>query len=213
MADEPQDNPDVSEDGEDSSKKKGGILGLLMKTPVLVGGAMVLEAIALFIGFKMLGGGPDESAAALQAELDHGEVQYDSHGDPIPVDDHGGDFAGETMLSIAEVRAHNTKSGRDYIFDVTFYAMVDKAEAESIQEQITTFQPLIQDRARTIIADLDPAKLSGSEPGLETLRRKMMHEMDEIRLRPGQLCRVEVCNNGASTVLNQGLERGDLFLD
>ncbi|MEM6315661.1 MAG: flagellar basal body-associated FliL family protein [Planctomycetota bacterium] len=180
MADEPIDNPDAGEEGEDAPKK-GGILGMLMKTPVLVGGAMVLEAIALFIGFKMIGGGPDESAAALQAELEHGEVQYDSHGDPIPVDDHGaGDLHGETMLSIAEVRAHNTKSGRDYLYDVTFYAMVDKAESETIQTQITEFQPLIQDRARTIIADMDPAKLSGAEPGLETLRRKMQHEMDEI---------------------------------
>lgn len=181
MADDhKKDKAQTDGDAEGSSKKKGGIVGLLMKTPVLVGGAMVLEAAALFIGFKMLGGGPDDSAAALQAELEHGAVQYDSHGDPIPASASHGDLAGETMLSIAEVRAHNTKSGRDYIFDVTFYAMVDKVGAEATQSQIKEFQPLIQDRARTIIADLDPAKLSGSEPGLETLRRKMQHELDQI---------------------------------
>jgi flagellar basal body-associated protein FliL len=40
---------------------------------------------------------------------------------------------------------------------------------------------LIQDRIRTIIAQSDPEKLSGgSEPGLETLRRQVKYQLDEI---------------------------------
>jgi len=40
---------------------------------------------------------------------------------------------------------------------------------------------LIKDRIRTIIAQSDPEKLGGgSEPGLETLRRQVKYQLDEI---------------------------------
>jgi flagellar basal body-associated protein FliL len=40
---------------------------------------------------------------------------------------------------------------------------------------------LIQDRVRTIMAQSDPEKLGGgSEPGLETLRRQVKYQLDEI---------------------------------
>jgi flagellar basal body-associated protein FliL len=40
---------------------------------------------------------------------------------------------------------------------------------------------LIQDRVRTIIAETDPEKLGGgAEPGLETLRRQVKYQLDEI---------------------------------
>ena len=39
---------------ESKEKKAGG--GLLAKTPVLLGGAMIIEAVVLFAGFKFIGG-------------------------------------------------------------------------------------------------------------------------------------------------------------
>ena len=40
---------------------------------------------------------------------------------------------------------------------------------------------MIKDRVRTIIAQNDPEKLGGgSEPGLETLRRQVKHQLDGI---------------------------------
>ena len=40
---------------------------------------------------------------------------------------------------------------------------------------------MITDRVRTIIAQSDPEKLGGgSEPGLETLRRQVKYQLDEI---------------------------------
>ncbi len=46
---------------------------------------------------------------------------------------------------------------------------------------ITEHEALIQDRVRTIIAQSDPDKLGGgSEPGLETLRRQVKYQLDEI---------------------------------
>jgi len=46
---------------------------------------------------------------------------------------------------------------------------------------ITDRDALIKDRLRTIIAESDPDKLGGgSEPGLETLRRQIKFQLDEI---------------------------------
>ena len=40
---------------------------------------------------------------------------------------------------------------------------------------------LIKDRIRTIIAQSDPEKLGGgSEPGLETLRRQIKYQLEEV---------------------------------
>ena len=42
-------------------------------------------------------------------------------------------------------------------------------------------EALIQDRIRTIIAQSDPEKLGGgSEPGLETLRRQVKYQLDDV---------------------------------
>src|SRR5438067_13254720 len=40
--------------------------GLLAKTPVLLGGVMILEAVVLFAGFKFLGGGHPVAAAGAE---------------------------------------------------------------------------------------------------------------------------------------------------
>ena len=46
---------------------------------------------------------------------------------------------------------------------------------------ISARDALIKDRVRTIIAEMDPEKLGGgSEPGLETLRRQVKFQLDQI---------------------------------
>src|SRR4051812_21374798 len=63
----------------------GGIAGLLAKTPVMLGGVMILEAVVLFAGFKFLGAGPKPAGAdVLTTEDGGGEVKKDEHGNPIP---------------------------------------------------------------------------------------------------------------------------------
>jgi flagellar basal body-associated protein FliL len=171
MADDPKTKP---EDGADGEKKKGGFLTSL---PTIIGGVMVIEAAALFGVMKFMGGGPDASAAALQAELHGAEGHAEGDG-------HGGDAAasGEdrVIVPIADVRAHNTRSGRQYLFDVTFFAFTDAAQSEEVKAKIEAYQPLIQDRARMLIGEADPDKLSGDDPGLSSLRRKMLHELEQI---------------------------------
>src|SRR4051812_21560843 len=51
---------------EKSDAKKGAAGGLLTKMPVLLGGAMIIEAVVLFAGFKFLGSGAHPAAAATE---------------------------------------------------------------------------------------------------------------------------------------------------
>jgi flagellar basal body-associated protein FliL len=55
------------------------------------------------------------------------------------------------------------------------------AQKEKVEATIKEREGLIKDRIRTIIAQSDPEKLGGgSEPGLETLRRQVKYQLDEI---------------------------------
>src|SRR5688572_2545000 len=66
--------PDKGAAGAASPAKKGGIGAMLTKTPVMLGGIMIIEAAVLFAGFKFLGGGGgnshDAKGATLQTEAD-----------------------------------------------------------------------------------------------------------------------------------------------
>src|SRR4051812_23976312 len=77
MADKAEKKPESAPAGAGSEKKdaaakpaeakKEGSGGLMGKTPVLLGGVMLIEAVVLFAGFKFLGGG--HPAMASGAEL------------------------------------------------------------------------------------------------------------------------------------------------
>src|SRR5438874_3483362 len=52
--------------GKSGGAGAAGAAGMLTKTPVLLGGAMLIEAIVLFAGFKFLGGGHPQLAAGAE---------------------------------------------------------------------------------------------------------------------------------------------------
>ena len=179
MADKAEKKPDAAassagDKGDAKGHAKGG--GLMTKTPVLLGAVMLVEAMVLFAGFKFLGGGPRGASATEAAEVD-------GHGDG-----HGGGQkkgAGERKksveLAVVEFRGTNKVSGRTLLFDVSIFAVAGGDKAEAVKTAIAERSALIKDRVRTIIAQSDPEKLSGgSEPGLETLRRQVKYQLDEI---------------------------------
>ena len=157
------------------AKKKGG---LLAKTPVLLGGAMVIEAAVLFGAFKMFGGStpPPAAGAELASPDDHG----DGHGGTA-----GGGKATDKKklveLPVLDFKAPNKLSGRTFLFDVSIYVVTRGEHQEPVKQALKDRDALIKDRVRTIVAQSDPEKLMGSaEPGLETLRRQVKHQLDEI---------------------------------
>jgi flagellar basal body-associated protein FliL len=157
----------------------GGAGGMLTKTPVLLGGVMLLEAAVLFAGFKFLGGGP---APVAGAELTHdGAAQGEgSHGDGTK-SSATSDAKSFVEVEVLSFRAPNKQSGRTFLYDVSIY-VVAKADKEAlVKKTFESRKALITDRVRTIIAQSDPEKLGGgSEPGLETLRRQVKYQLDEI---------------------------------
>jgi flagellar basal body-associated protein FliL len=156
----------------------GGGGGLFTKMPVLLGGVMVIEAVVLFAGFKFLGGGAPRAAAGaeLTAVAPAGEKGDGKAGDAKTVDSKA-----TVEIQVVDFRAPNKLSGRTFLYDVSIY-LVTKAEfSDKIKETISSRDALIKDRIRTIIAQSDPDKLGGgSEPGLETLRRQVKYQLDEI---------------------------------
>jgi len=160
---------------------KGGGTGMLAKTPVMLGGVMLLEAIVLFAGFKFLSGGagPKSAEGAELSTTEHVEGHGDGHGDGK-----GGkavDKRKTVEVNVLDFKAPNKQSGRTFLYDVSIYVVAKAEFAEKVKTTIGEREALIKDRIRTIIAQSDPEKLGGgSEPGLETLRRQVKYQLDEI---------------------------------
>jgi flagellar basal body-associated protein FliL len=155
---------------------------MLSKTPVLLGGVMIIEALVLFAGMKFLGAGAKPAAGAeVAAATAHGDGHGDSHGDG-----HGGGASVSGQKKVVEIelltfRAPNKQSGRTFIYDVSMFVVAKGENEQVVTEAIKDRKNLISDRIRTIIAQTDPEKLGGgSEPGLETLRRQVKYQLDQI---------------------------------
>jgi len=149
--------------------------GLLTKTPVLMGGAMLIEAVVLFAGFKFITGGAKNVNAA---DLTTPAKKVDG------VDgDKSGSVDANTSVEVPllESRFPNKRNGRTFLYDVKISLSVKKESADKVKAVVAEHDALILDRVRTIIAETDPEKLGGgAEPGLETLRRQVKYQLDEI---------------------------------
>ncbi len=82
---------------------------------------------------------------------------------------------------MVDFRAPNKQGGRTFLYDVTIFISVRADAEEKTKGLLSDRAALIKDRIRTIIAQSDAEKLGGgSEPGLETLRRQVKYQLDEI---------------------------------
>lgn len=212
MSDKPKKEEPAADKGhgdkKDGGDKPGGKAGLLAKTPVLLGVAMLLQAVVLFAGFKFFGGSPKSAGAEVaatdahaegaeahgDAKADaHGEAKADAHGEAAKPDEHA-DAHGDAHaapakvdkkkrieLPVVDFRAPNKQGARMFLYDVTIVIQIRAESEEKTKGILTDRAGLIKDRVRTIIAQSDPEKLGGgSEPGLETLRRQIKYQLDEI---------------------------------
>ena len=150
----------------------GGAAGFVKTTPMLLGLVMLVEAGVLFAGFKFFGGGP---APVQGAELVH---------DPHAQDGEAGDKPNpkkRVELAVLDFKAPNKLTGRTFLYDVSIYIVTRDELKEKVRQTIAEREATIKDRIRTIVAQSDPDKLGGgSEPGLETLRRQVKYQLDEI---------------------------------
>jgi flagellar basal body-associated protein FliL len=165
--------PEATAPAAPAAAKAGGAGGMLTKTPVLLGGVMVIEAIVLFAGFKFISGGAKNANAADLTVPDKAKVDGDKGGTT--------DASATAEIQLLDSRFPNKQNGHTFLYDIQIFLSCKKDVADKIKPMITEHEALIQDRVRTIIAQSDPDKLGGgSEPGLETLRRQVKYQLDEI---------------------------------
>ncbi|MDB5326677.1 MAG: hypothetical protein JWM57_2246 [Phycisphaerales bacterium] len=212
------------------AKKKGGIGALLTKLPVLLGGAMAIEAVVMLVGFKILAGGPKAADAAVvlddkTASAEHGAAKGEEKaeggheapakseheapakaeggreaapakaegGHEAPAAEGHGEAKGaeaeaapvdpkkQIEIMVVEFRAPNKIGGKTFLYDVSMYAVTKARNKTQVETAFKERGALIKDRVRTIIAQSDPDKLGGgAEPGLETLRRQVRYQLEQI---------------------------------
>jgi flagellar basal body-associated protein FliL len=173
MSDKAEKKPEAAPAAEkkDGHAKGGG--GLMTKTPVLLAGVMLVEAVVLFVGFKFVAGGPkpanaaDLTTLAAAEKAGPGDATTDSN-EPVEVE-------------VLEIKAPNRQNGRTFIYDLDVVISIKPQFLQKVTDALKARQALIEDRVRTIIGEADPDKLGGgSEPGLETLRRQVKYQLDEV---------------------------------
>jgi flagellar basal body-associated protein FliL len=156
---------------------KGGAMGtLLAKTPIILGGVMLIEAVVLFAGFKFVGGGTPKTVQGA-------DLVKDATGGAEGAEAGKAPEAKKRLseINLVDFKALNKLGGHSFLYDVSI-DVTTKAEFEDrVKENIKENDALIKDRVRTIIAELDPEKLGGaSEPGLETLKRQIKFQLDQM---------------------------------
>jgi flagellar basal body-associated protein FliL len=159
-----------------AAKAGGGIGALLGKTPVLLGVVMIIEAVVLIVGLKVLGGSAPKTAVG--ADLVTDNKSADGTSTPGATTQNSNQPA---EIQLVDFKALNKLSGHSFLYDVSIFVTVKPDFQDRVTDAIKANQALIEDRVRTIIAELDPEKLGGgAEPGLETLRRQVKFQLDEI---------------------------------
>jgi flagellar basal body-associated protein FliL len=151
----------------------GGAGAILKSTPTLLGVVMLVEALVLFAGFKLFNGPP---ASAHAADVGEGEGGTTTHGAAIK-----SEKKKVIELNVLDFKAPNKQTGRLFLYDVSVYVTVKTEFKERVEAAFKEREATIKDRVRTIISQSDPEKLGGgTEPGLETLRRQVKHQLDDI---------------------------------
>ncbi len=205
MSDKPkkeaESKPAADGHGEEKPRKKG----LLSKLPVLLGGCMILEAVVLFAGMKIFGGSPKKAQAEVTLAEGHDaepKAEASAHegggGHEAASAGHGGaegaapeaaavDEKRNYEVTVVDFKATNMQSGRTTFYDVQFKLVTSGKHKARVERAIAENDGLIRDKIGTIMRQNDPAKLNGgSEPGLETLRRQVKFQLDEIIDKKGE---------------------------
>ena len=112
MAEKAEKKPEAAAPAGGGEKKAAASGGLLAKTPILIGGAMIIEAVILFAGFKFLGGGATRHAdAALAGVTENKEGGAPAENDPKRM----------VEIPVADFRALNRRNGHTFLYDVSIF--------------------------------------------------------------------------------------------
>jgi flagellar basal body-associated protein FliL len=136
-------------------KKKGGLKMIIAAVAVVV-----LEVATVGITAKMAGGPRVVTAETpvppKAAEVIERDVEVKLLADKLP----------------------NSQSGKQFLYDLQVVVKVSEKNKTKVTELFAERDAEIRDQVRTIIASSDPSSLT--EPGLETLRRKISYQLEQL---------------------------------
>jgi len=133
---------------------------------IVVALLMIVEGAAIFAAMKFfLGAEPVHSEAAEPDPL----ADDDSHGTAEPL---------TAEVELAECRPVNAVTGKLITFKLRVSALVSRTDAEKAGALVESNKARINDRVNYIFRSAEMHHLS--EPGLETVKRRIKHEVDAI---------------------------------
>lgn len=135
--------------------KKGG---LPMKTIMVVGVALVIEAVAICGAFMFAG----KPAAVKANDLAHDEAAKGEE----PVE-----------KQIIEEKFQNNRSGKTYLYDTDIWIVIKAKDEAKVDEMLEKMSAQIAADTATIFRRAEPAQLL--EPTLATLQRQIKAALDE----------------------------------
>ena len=148
----------------DSSTPAAGGGGRGRLAPFLVVAVlMIAEGVGVFIAARALGSGPAPAAAAQDETL-------------APLPEPGGDEFAEVAL--ADCKPSNKMSGKLIVFHIRVSALVRSADHAKAQKLAEDKKARIEDSVNTVIRSADLNDFN--EPGLETVKRRLKHELGRI---------------------------------
>jgi len=159
--------------GEASRKTKGR--GLSIVTVVIL---MGVEGAGIFLATRMFAGGVPSSSTA--AEEESHAAPAEGHGASA---EHGaatsaGGVAAQTEIELTECRPNNKMTGKLITLKLRVSALVASAEAERAKTLVEANKARINDRVNFVVRSAAPQDLN--EPGLETIKRRIKHELAKV---------------------------------
>ena len=148
---------DATDSGESNAEKKSG---KSLATIGIFGGVMLVEAVAIFLAMKFLGSAPDPTMG-MEGLTPTTQVATVSK-----------------ELEVADIRVPNTNGARTILYNVKVVISVAPDREEEGKSLIEAKQFAVEDALSRIIRSSDPRYLA--EPGLETLKRQIRFELNQV---------------------------------
>ena len=134
-------------------RKKNLVLGLAVM------GVMILEGGGIFVAMKFFGSSPEGAEAA--AAADQATPAVDT-----------------TEVLVVKLRPSNITTGNLYLWDIEIHAVIANDSVGAVTTMLEARKALIEDRLATVIRNARHEDLLA--PGLETIKRQLKHELDQI---------------------------------
>ncbi len=131
---------------------------------LVIGALMVVEGVGVFFVANSLNADPNAAMAAEGGQPGTGSA--------------GGEPNALAEVELAECRPGNSTSGKYISFNIRVSALVASADQQRVEQLVKQKRARIQDRVNYVIRSAQIRQLY--EPGFETVKRRLKHEMDRL---------------------------------